>query len=181
MKCQHRGSCVGFELVWPPLVSSAEFVHIVDTARLRVDGVLFAADAPLKAAAAAAGQQQQTPHLAACDDGLRERQDNDQRENGRDDIPAQVCEFLVDSLQRHFVWVVEVVDVGGWCPRSGWLWRVIEIGRERKKSTGCRSCFNSGQQLETRRRSVNHQRGQAGRRVIVIIVVVWMQAGRCVG
>lgn len=118
MKCQHRDLCVGFELVWHPLVSSAEMVRIVDTARLRVDGVLlFAADAPLKAAAQ---QQQQTPHLAASDDGLRERRDNDQGDNGRDDIPAQVGKFLVDSLQRHFVWVVEVVDAGGWCPRSGW-------------------------------------------------------------
>lgn len=72
MKCQHRGFRMGFEPVWPRLVSSAEFVRIVDTARLRVDGVLsFAADAPLRVAAAPAADQQQTPHLAACDDGLR--------------------------------------------------------------------------------------------------------------
>lgn len=48
MKCQHHGFYIGVA-VWPAPVSSAMFVRIVDTARLRADGVLmFVADAPLR-------------------------------------------------------------------------------------------------------------------------------------
>lgn len=37
MKCQHHGFCIGV-VVWPSLFSSIRLSHIVDNARLRVDG-----------------------------------------------------------------------------------------------------------------------------------------------
>ena len=116
-KCQHHGFCMS-EVFLFPLICSAKFVRIVDTARLRVDVVLmFTADAPLRSRSS-----KQTPHLAACDEGWREeREDEGQGIYGQDDIPAQVGEFLVDSLQRHFVWLLRLWMCGGWFVLGGWL------------------------------------------------------------
>lgn len=49
---------------------------------------------------------------------------------------------ILCGLLRLWMWRLGVLE-------GGWFGRVIEIGRERKKSTGCRSCFNSGQQFGT--------------------------------
>lgn len=108
MKCQHHDFYIG-RVAWPALVSSAEFMRIVDTARLRVDGVLMlAADAPLRSSSSRSSSSKH-PTLQCATMELGERGDDGQGDDLRDDIPAQVGEFLVDSLQRHFVWVVEVV------------------------------------------------------------------------
>lgn len=114
MKCQRHGFCM-VVVVWPriltPLLDSCASWN---TARLRADGVLmFAADAPLRSNSSSSSKHP-TLHRARRWTARARGDDDGQGDNGRDDIPAEVGKFLVDSLQRHFVWVVEVVGCGGW-------------------------------------------------------------------